>query len=244
MSKKLVIVTLCIFLLIVACLIYVVWFYFLAPRPRVIKHFPLVATYQFEVKGHAPHEDYDQFLRDLDLIVELGFRGVKLWNIEGYYDTLILDKVARDLKERGLVFVVPFQFWERNQFPYNTTKVDEFADYVEDVAKKLRDKENLLWYALHYPFNWTIKEDFLARLKTDEYKQQLQRIIDAINSADGIHPVYMVLEFPPDFYPPYDLTGVEGFGVQPYSLVKDDIDKSRINEHLNFYKKRGNKVYY
>ena len=254
MPKKLVIVALSISLLVIAaCVIYVTWY---APRLRVRKHFPLVATYQFEVKGHVPHENYDQFLRDLDLIVDIGFKGVKLWNIEGYYDINLLDEITRDLKKRNLVFTLPFQVWRREEFPYNKTVLDGlyaydertwervgFIDFVGKVAAKLKTKDNMLWYAVHYPFDWSKWEEYKKRFDDPGYKFELQRIINAINQNDGTHPIYMVLEFPPDFNPPYDLNGIEGFGVQPYSLINDDIDKTRINEHLNFLKKRGNKVY-
>jgi len=254
MSKKLVIVALSISLLVIAaCVICVTWY---APRLRVRKHFPLIATYQFEVKGHAPHENYDQFLRDLDLIVNTGFKGVKLWNIEGYYDSNLLDDFTKDLKKRNLVFTLPFQVWRRGEFPYNKTVLDGlyeydektwdrvgFIDFVGKVASKLRTKDNLLWYAVHYPFDWSNWEEYKKRFDDPEYKLELQRIIDAITQNDGTHPIYLVLEFPPDFNPPYDLNGIEGFGVQPYSRVKDDIDIKRIYQELNFFQEIGKKAY-
>jgi len=215
-------------------------------KQAVGPNIPLIAYYPYEVSGHNPSENYTQFLADLDLIKDLGFKGIKMHNVWNYWNANILIQAVDAIADRGLKFVCQLYYYESSEFPENTTRTDEFIAFVSDVASKLRSKDSLLWYALHYPWNWTERETYVNKVNTNEYRKELQRIIDAISANDSVHPIYMVSESI-EYYggtPPYNLTDIAGFGYQPYSDTVDDIRKEEmILENYRYFKEKGLNVY-
>jgi len=214
-------------------------------KQAVGPNIPLIAYYPYEVSGHNPSENYTQFLADLDLIKDMGFKGIKMHDVWNYWNANILIQAVDNITAKGLEFICQFYYPKPNEFPENTTRTDEFIAFVSDVASKLRSKESLLWYALHYPWNWTEKETYVNKVNTTKYRGELQRIIDAIKSNDSVHPIYMVSESI-EYYggtPPYNLAGIAGFGYQPYSNEVNDIQETMILENYRYFIKKGLKVY-
>jgi len=213
-------------------------------KQAVGPNIPLIAYYPYEVNGHDPSKNFTQFLADLDLIKDLGFKGIKMYNVWNYWNDSILIQAVNAITAKGLKFICQFYYQKPNEFPENTNQTDDFITFVSDVASKLRSKDSLLGYALHYPWNWT-ESDYVDRLNTTEYREELQRIINAINASDSVHPIYMVSESI-EYYggtPPYNLTGIAGFGYQPYSHEVNNIQETIILENYGYFKKKGLKVY-
>ena len=119
---------------------------------RVRYRHPLVAIYPTAVNWHDPVNNREQFLSGLDLVKSLGFEGVRLHQED--YENYGYDRVADDLNDRDLKFVMVLHSWDNSQFPQNETYVDQLIEYFTKIAEQLKNKCNLLWYALDYPYDW------------------------------------------------------------------------------------------
>jgi len=228
---------------------------------------PFVGLYPYSL--NMSPLNYTRFLEDLDSTVELGFRGVKLWNVECFYDEGLLEQVMDDLAARNLSVIIPFRFFDRTYkfnasqipampsqaydisgFPDNTTQREAFINFVNNVTKIVKSKQNLLFYSIYYPFDATneaIKLQWIQKIQNWTYSQALQYIIDAIN--DTAHPISLVAENwdenPFLIYDklPYNLTGFSTFGIQPYSITLDNINGSKIIQFYNYFMAKGKTVY-
>ena len=235
MSKKLKILA----VVVIFAVISTVLFYFC--RVRVRRHHPLVAIYPTTVNGHDPVHNTTQFLSDLDLVKRIGFEGVRLHQKD--YEKYGYGRVADDLNDRDLKFVMVLHSWDNSQFPQNESYVNQLIAYFQKIAEKLKNKCNLLWYALDYPYDWKRPS---TQLDDPNYSFQLQRIINATWETDWHHPIYLVSGMieATNRTPPTDFYHVDGFGVMPYSRegLVDKIDVERIH-WVYRYKATGKKVY-
>lgn len=194
----------------------------------------------------------------LDKVKEIGFTGIKLWNVECFYDENLLEWVMNETKERGLNVIIPIQYfnrsysfpfpeqaWERKGFMENSAELNLFNEYVSNVSLIVRGYINFKGWIVYYPFNST--GDFWywhERVAWTEYKWKLQNIIDAVRKASG-HPVYLGVElwkeYPQDVWDrlPKDLNFIQGFAFQPYNTIKDNIQADKIREFYNYWKRFG-----
>jgi hypothetical protein len=200
----------------------------------------LVAIYPTAVPGHDPVNNAEMFLSDLDLVKSLGFEGVRLHPAD--YEEYGYGKVANDLDNRSLKFVMVLQGWDDAQFPQNNTYVNEVIAYFQNIAAQLKNKTNLLWYAMNYPYDWNRTSD---QLNDTIYHIQLQRIIDYVKAADPDHRIFLVSGVIDTVaVPPMDFNRVDGFGIMPYSADNqtDSINATRIH-WLDKYRDTGKEVY-
>ena len=215
-----------------------VYFFWGQPVPRL---HALVALYPTAVPGHDPVEYTEQFLADLDLVKSLGFEGVRLHQAD--YERYGYGRVADDLDSRGLKFVMVLHSWDNSQFP-NGAYVSQLISYFKSITEQLRDKSNMLWYALDYPYDWNRNN---SQLQDPYYHTQLQRIIDGVNETDPNHKIYLISGMIEDTLasPPLDFDDVDGFGIMPYSKdgTVDNVDAGRIQSWLDKYSNTGKPVY-
>jgi hypothetical protein len=230
---------------------------------------PFIGLYPYSLNMRPLN--YTRFLEDLDTIAELGFKGVKIWNVECFYDQGLLGQVMDDLAARNLSAIIPIRFFDRTYkfnpsqtpsmppkaydisgFPDNTTQKQAFVDFVNNVTKTVKNKPNLLYYSIYYPFNGTndtTKQQWTLKIQSSAYSQALQSIINAIRQNDTSHPICLVAEnWGADTFSiydklPYSITGFSKFGIQPYSTVPDSIDGSRIIQFCNYFIAKGKAVY-
>lgn len=217
-------------------------FYLYRFRPvRVKHHHPLIAIYPTHVNGHDPVNNTEQFLLDLDLVKSLGFEGVRLHQKD--YEEYGYGRVADDLNDRDLKFVMVLHSWDDSQFPQNENYVNQTIAYFTNIAEQLKNKCNLLWYALDYPYDWKRPS---TQLDDPNYSFQLQRIINAIWNTDWHHSTYLVSGMieATNRTPLTDFDHVDGFGIMPYSRegLVDKIDVERI-QWIDKYKATRKKVY-
>jgi hypothetical protein len=201
----------------------------------------LVALYPTAVSGHDPVDNTDQFLADLDLVKSLGFEGARLHQAD--YERYGYGRVADDLNDRGLKFVMVLHSWDDSRFP-NGAYVSQLISYFKSITEQLRDKSNLLWYALDYPYDWNRNN---SQLQDPNYHTQLQRIIDGVNETDPNHKIYLISGMIEDApaSPPTDFDHVDGFGIMPYSKdgTVDEVNTSRIQSWLDGFKDTGKPTY-
>jgi len=121
--------------------------------------------------------------------------------------------------------------------------IEELIQYFCGVAKQLRYKSNLLWYALDYPFDWD-NQSYAQVVSSSKYRNQLQNIINNVSSADNHHSIYLVSGMiETTIVPPTDFDKIEGFGIMPYSQSIDEIEENKIKNWLDIYRGTGKKVY-
>jgi hypothetical protein len=102
------------------------------------QNYSLIAIYSSAEPGYDPVNDNEQFLSDLVLVKELGFEGVRLHPAD--YDSYTCGKVADDLENLGLKFVMVIEFNVTN----DQTQFDQNVTYFRNVAQQLVNKPNLL----------------------------------------------------------------------------------------------------
>lgn len=204
-----------------------------------------VVYYPYETVGHNPKTNWNQFLADVALIKSIGFQGVKLHDVWNFWNDSLIDDALEVFRANNLSVILQLYFYEAQEFPQNDTQINAFIAYVADLAGKIKDKP-FKWYALHYPFYYPQKESYVANNITHpKYKTALQWIINNITSVDGNHPIYMVSESLEIYNAslPYDLEGVAGYGIQPYSRALNDIQGNYVSNLYALYKSLGKDVY-
>ena len=211
------------------------FYYFLSPKEEG-QHHPLIAIYPTAVLGHHPVHDTEQFLSDLVLVKDLGFEGVRLHPKD--YEDYGYGRVADDLNDLDLKFVMVVQCWDF----VDDALFNQTIAYFRNVAQELRNKPNLLWYALDYPYDW---ERPHTQMEDPNYNIQLQRMIDAIHETDPNHKIFLISGMIDTVAtPPMDFAHVDGFGIMPYSRKGwvDELDTERIH-WIDTYRANGKEVY-
>ena len=214
--------------------------------PKLHKPFISYTPFWFEDEAdNQKRADFSQVKEDLDLVKFLGFEGIKLFCIEGldYHNlTIQLFDYCHSI---GLKITLPFRIWRQEQFPNNQTAVEEFMDFLSDLIPKVKDKEALYFYVVHYPVDYSDIYGYAKRnFKNGTYITRLQEIISLIQNLDTKHDIYMALEFDPKLEAPYDLDFVKGFGVEPYLWnTPYCIDLLTILYHLGYLEIKGKVVF-
>ena len=183
--------------------------------------------------------------KDLDLVKELGFKGIKLWCIEGLEQRNLTVKLFDYCSEIELKIILPFRIWRPEQFPNNLTAINEFKDFLRDLIPKIKNKSALYFYVVHYPIDFSNPYNYAKTWFDNEtYKFRLREIISLIRELDCNHDIYMALEFNPYWNPPLDLGNIKGYGVEPYSWhTPYNFDVHRIVDFVKYFEDKGLSVY-
>ena len=147
------------------------------------ENYPLIAIYPSLVPGHYPDNNTEQFLADLSWVKELGFIGVRVHPKD--YDDYGYGRVANDLENLGLKFVMVIEFNITN----DQGLFDREITYFSNVAREIVHKTNLLWYAIKYPYDWYQNE---VQMDQPIYNFQLQSMINEIDKIDPDHKIFLV----------------------------------------------------
>jgi hypothetical protein len=250
-SKTLVIIVVAA-IIIIAAVVGAYWRFILHEAGQY-KFSPYVCLTPYAYNGYKSL-NITYFEEDLDVVKNMGFCGVSLHNLQNFYYEGIIDNVMSSCLDRNLSVIVYFQFvditkspfsrengwWSREGFPYNTTQVDAYVDYVKNVTDTVKNFNNLDKYAIYYPFNNSNREVWRSKIQSQSYSQSLQRIIDAIRSEDTKHGIYLIFDLW-DTYPfgwydllPKNLLGITGFSFMWYSNIQDKVDVDYINMFLKY----------
>jgi len=73
-------------------------------------HIPLVNYCPFWNMDKKENMTLEQVNLDLDLVKSLGFRGIKMWNIEEYESKEWTDEIFEALEQRELKAILPFRW--------------------------------------------------------------------------------------------------------------------------------------
>lgn len=202
-------------------------------------HTPYIAytPYWFDDESeNLKRASFKQVKDDLDLAKSLGFKGIKLWCIEGLEYNNLTEKVFDYCEQIGLEISLPLRVWRQEEFP-DDDAIRDFLNFLNGLIPKVRDKKALRFYILHYPIDYRDIYGYAQTwFKTEKYKMKL---LAFIKQLDPKHKIYMALEFDPKFGAPYDL-GVDGFGVEPYSWnTPYSFDPNKVTEYLRFFVDQG-----
>lgn len=218
------------------------------------QNIPLVAFYPFENANgdHAPDSHWSNFTKDVRLIKDLHFEGLKLFNMHWFYNTSTLEKSLDYIESMKLKVVPTFVLFDvmsspynfsQNWFTLNQSKLDAYCDYVANCTLTTRNYD-VFYYAVHYPWNWSNTDFFVDIIHENEYKWCCQQIVDAIYQYDTRHEIYMIsegIERYDNIVPPLDLCRIQGFGLEVYPEVQDnygDEGEHNIDWTFNLYQEQ------
>lgn len=193
------------------------------------------------------------FYRQVDIAKEIGAVGIKLHNIECFYDEGLLDDaLTYIISNQSMKAILFFQYfnrshsfpfardaWDRSGFPYSDDEIDLFIEYLEDVTKIAKDYSNLS-YSLMYPFNSNETEVWLDKIETTEYQQRCQDMVTALGKWDD-KPIYMVVDLweknPIRIYDklPLQLEGIDGYGWNGYTTEKDELNETLLSDFKEYF---------
>jgi len=232
--------------------------------PRQKRYTPYIVTYDYSWNNMTPLNK-TRFMENIQQAKDLGFKGIKLCNIECYYAEGYLLEAVRNISKLGLKVIIPFKWFDATySFPYpavayqniegfpdNQTQFEAFLGYVYNVSHLLRDEPNVVWFDIHYPFNWeyTRKAFWAKKIMTLEYKVALQQIINEVRrGAFATTKIFLtseLIETYTNYTMPTDFDDIAGFGFQPYSSIKGDVNITLINDLYKYWKSvaKGRTVY-
>jgi len=199
--------------------------------------------------AYAPYESgastIEQMKVDLKLAKDIGFDGIKLWNIRDLLKDDNLPKILDIGEELGLKFNLPLMVGNPYDFPDDNESIAEFKTYLSKLTEIVKGRDNVLWYGLWYPIAWKRSvlwnQQNMARTK---YQQTLQEFVDVLKENDPEHEVRLFADFDLTIYRlPKNFSNVDGYGVQPYSRIKDSIDGDRIKSYVSYFLDTGKPVY-
>lgn len=95
------------------------------------------------------------FVQHIRIVREMGFKGVKLWNVECFYDEGTLSWSLDVIQNESLQVIIPLQYfnsacsfrfpssvWERKGFMENDEEFSLFCEYVKNVSEIARSYIN------------------------------------------------------------------------------------------------------
>ena len=232
---------------------------------RTAQYVPFICLYPYSYNRMTPLNQ-THFVQDINIMSNLGFKGVRLTNFECLYDEGLLEWAVDVIESYDLKLMLAFQFFDRSQsfpfphetwsregFPNNSTQMNLYCDYVANVTKMVRDRENLLWYTIRYPFDSSTeesKQSWIGKVQTIEYCNGVQRIIDSIRIHDTSHDVYLAVDlWSADSFPiydelPYNFSGVSGYGFHYYTKrgTYNYVNYTLLDRLYDYFKDKG-KVY-
>ena len=209
--------------------------------PKLHKPFCTYTPYWFlndtDTEARA---NFSQVKKDLDLIKDLGFKGLKLWCIEGLEYNNLTDNVFDYCEDIDLKVILPFRIWGHDEFPNNEIAIKEFTDFIEDLIPRIKGKRSLYAYVVHYPINYSDIEGYAEQyFDTIAYKSHLASLNSRIHKLDPNHEIYMALEFDPNLNPPLDVN-VQGYGIEPYSwYTPKRFDVHKVRTYLGYFENRN-----
>jgi len=222
--------------------------------PRQKRYTPYIVTYDYSWNNMTPLNK-TRFMQNIQQAKDLGFKGIKLCNIECYYAEGYLLEAVRNISKLGLKVIIPFKWFDATynfpypavayqnieDFPDNQTQFEAFLEYVYNVTQLLRDEGNVVWFDIHYPFNWeyTRKAFWAKKIMTLGYKVALQEIINKIHEgaywATKVFLSSELIETYTNYTMPTDFDGIAGFAFQPYSLTKGSAGTSQLKKQYDFW---------
>ena len=186
----------------------------------------------------------NQIENDIQIIKRIGFKIVKLWHTDTLYFGYwpygdALNKTLDLFDKYNLPVYLPLVPFNYQNFPYDEKANQDFAGLIEAAARIAKKHPSVKWLAIWMPGNgekvcsdpqykyWL--EQFASAWKANFPGGEVRLFIDA-------DPYYN--KFPKDFS-----NNVTGFGIQPYSLIFNDIDAYRTLKYYDYFSSTGKTVY-
>jgi len=175
---------------------------------------------------------------DLRIIKWLGFNCVKLWNVESMLLRGHLEQVLEVFDEEKMPFYTPIMIantegktvWPEGDWPLGSEY--KFREVARKTVKTCAEHSTCIFHALWIPWGG-------QRALDDVYFNTVKRILPDFREADPTRRLAVWGGAVPPA--PYDWSDVSYYGLQPYSLKKNEIDEERIDEAVGACK--GTKYY-
>jgi hypothetical protein len=219
---------------------------------RKARYYCAVAPYNF---NGGTSLNQTEFQQHLDIVKDLGFEGIVVHTFENFYLEGLTDWMFEAAENRSLnvmlavyyvnltnaVFPLSPSAYNRTGFMTNDAELYLFVDYLKNVSQIAIAHPNFKGYILFYVFQHEMESFWLNAIKTVDYERRMQNLISALN--DG-KPLYLTAEpWRADrsieevyIYLPKNFVGVDGFALQGYNFVIDNIQFDLVEKQINFWK--------
>lgn len=238
-------------LVILLCFAFVYQYFIL--HLRKVRYYCAVYPYAYNLGNPLNQTEFEQHL---NIVKDLGFDGIVVHTFENFYYEGLADWLF-DIAENhgldvmlaiyyfnctGVTFPVPNEAYNRMGFMLNNTELYLFVDYLKNVSQIAIMHPNFKGYILFYVFEHERRDFWLEQIETVEYARRMQVLISALN--DG-KPLYLTAEpwgaerSIEDVYEylPKNFVGVDGFALQGYNFVVDNIQFDLVQKQVNYWKK-------
>jgi hypothetical protein len=218
---------------------------------RKAHYYCAVAPYNF---NGGTSLNQTEFQQHLNIVKDLGFEGIVVHTFENFYLEGLTDWLFEAAENRSLnvmlavyyvnltnaVFPLSPSAYNRTGFMTNDAELYLFIDYLKNVSQIAIAHPNFKGYILFYVFRHEERDFWLEQIKTAEYARRMQVLISALNDSK---PLYLTAEpwgaenSTRDVYEylPKNFTGVDGFALQGYNFVIDDIQFEEVVTNQSNY---------
>ena len=181
---------------------------------------------------YAMRDTLKKLKADIELIKSIGFNSIKLWGVEWLLKEGLLDDFLAYCEEKEIAVFIP------TMPPYDSARYidpspDKWQTYLKllrTLAETAKTYKSVIFYAIWQPL-------FCDVIDENEFKELMETAVATVKEVDPNHMVSVFSDYPPDWamLPKTWSENVTLVGVQPYSLIRDEIDKDRIISYIQYY---------
>lgn len=182
--------------------------------------------------------------RDLRLVKQLGFDGIKLWDTKELYDKGLLEVLLTEAEGLSLKVNVVYQFPDsHDNFPPSQFGMGMMQQTIITIGSVTRSHPSIIWNSFFAPFDWTMDESARQKIvQSQNYRDSLEESVRTMKAADPSHKVRIALDFDPTIGFP-SLKSVDGYGIMPYNLQENNFDPQRVWIFLAYFARENKPVY-
>ena len=237
--------------------------YLVSNKPRKARYYCAISPQDYD-NASITNLNQAKFLQHLDIVKDIGFDGVVLHRVESFYAEGKLDWVFNECNERNLTVMLAIYYFNLSQtFPYDYTNLQTwnktgfmidnaefnlFVEWLQNISDIAISHPNFKGYILFYVFQHEMRDFWMEQINTTNYEKRMQILISALNDSK---PLYLTAEpwgaenSTKDVYQylPKNFTGVDGFALQGYNFIIDDIQFYLVEEQKNYWSKYFNEIH-
>ncbi|MEM0357684.1 MAG: hypothetical protein QXL77_04840 [Candidatus Bathyarchaeia archaeon] len=194
--------------------------------------------------------NWTQVARDLELIKLMGFDGVRI-HYEYVVELGLVERLLECTQRLGLkvIWATHATYWN-NKFPTrdfpNETIVQSYKAELRIIANASSKYSHVLYISVFYPIPFPAVagityEECLQRISSADFNDAIKDIVAYVKSF-GVKCTVESEGIPRDF-PVKFIENADGYGIQPFSTRKDDIDAQHILDYAAYFEKSGKEVF-
>ena len=257
MNVKLIGLALVLICLIIMALVY--HNYLVSNKPRKARYYCAVYPYAWNNGTSLNKTEFEQHIA---IVKDLGFDGIVEHTVFGFYDEGLLDwmlelvgNYSLDVMfalyyfNRSYSFPFPDNAWfNRTGFMTSDKDLNLYVEWLKNISSIAVKYSHFKGYILFYVFQHEMRDFWMEQINTTNYEKRMQILISALNDSK---PLYLTAEpwgaenSTEEVYQylPKNFTGVDGFALQGYNFIIDDIQFYLVEEQKNYWSKYFNETH-